>query len=118
MPAFILEKMCRGCKHCVNACPEQAITVLAYLPVVDPAKCTECETCIELCMHGAITFKASEEKKDMNEQELRLQLDVVSAKLVDLKARWPYHSVQASMVSEREDLEEERDRLLLLLKAT
>ncbi|HBP64497.1 MAG TPA: 4Fe-4S ferredoxin, partial [Desulfosporosinus sp.] len=21
MPAFILEKMCRGCKHCVNACP-------------------------------------------------------------------------------------------------
>jgi len=73
-------------------------------------------------MHGAITFKASEENKDMDEhqyeEELRLQLDVVEAKLVDLKARWPYHSVQAFMVSEREDLEEERDRLFHLLKST
>jgi len=106
----------------VNACPVQAITVLAHLPVVDPTKCTECETCIELCMHGAITFKASEENKAMDEhqydQELRLQLDVVMAKLVDLKARWPAHSVQAFMVCEREDLEEERDRLLHLLKST
>jgi len=68
-------------------------------------------------MHGAITFKAYEEKKDMKEQELRLQLDVVTAKLVDLKARWPAHSVQASMVSELEDLEEEQDRLLHLLKS-
>ena len=63
MPAFILEKMCRGCKHCIFACPIQAITMVAHLPVVDPTKCTECETCIETCMHGAITFRATEEEK-------------------------------------------------------
>lgn len=49
------------------------------------------------------------------EQELLLQLNVVEAKLVDLKARWPSHSVQARMVAELEDLEEERDRLRGLL---
>ena len=49
------------------------------------------------------------------EQELRLQLDVVEAKLTDLKARWPYHSVQPKMVAELEDLEEERDRIRGLL---
>jgi len=51
------------------------------------------------------------------EQELLLQLNVVEAKLADLKARWPYHSVQAKMVSELEDLEEERDRILHSIKS-
>jgi hypothetical protein len=49
------------------------------------------------------------------EQELLLQLNVVEAKLTDLKARWPAHSVQGKMVAELEDLEEERDRLRGLL---
>ena len=49
------------------------------------------------------------------EQELLLQLNLVEAKLTDLKARWPAHSVQAKMVTELDDLEEERDRLRGLL---
>ncbi|KLU66175.1 MULTISPECIES: 4Fe-4S dicluster domain-containing protein [Desulfosporosinus] len=56
MSAFILEKLCRGCKRCVNTCPEQAIAMLSHLAVVDPKKCVECEACMEACMHGAITF--------------------------------------------------------------
>ncbi|WP_243450362.1 4Fe-4S binding protein [Desulfosporosinus sp. Sb-LF] len=63
MPAFILERMCRGCKHCVNACPVQAIRMVAHLTVVDPNLCTECEACMEVCIHGAITFKSIEEEK-------------------------------------------------------
>ncbi|MCB8817499.1 DUF362 domain-containing protein [Desulfosporosinus shakirovi] len=62
MAAFILEKLCRGCKRCVNACPVQAITIFSHLPVVDPAICIECEACMESCMHGAITFTSSEER--------------------------------------------------------
>lgn len=54
--------------------------------------------------------------RDDDEQELRLQLNIVEAKLTDLKGRWPYHSVQAKMVAELEDLEEERDRILHMLK--
>lgn len=62
MSAFILEKICIGCKRkrCINACPVQAIMMVAHLPVVDPTKCTECEACMEVCMHGAITFTATE----------------------------------------------------------
>lgn len=57
-----------------------------------------------------------DDQKHGDEQELLLQLTVIEAKLTDIIARWPYHSVQAKMVSEREDLEEERDRLLRILK--
>jgi len=50
------------------------------------------------------------------EQELLLQLNVVEAKLADVKARWPYHSVQAKMVAELEDLEEKRDHIKLIIR--
>ena len=52
-----------------------------------------------------------------NKQELLFQLNVIEEKLVDLKARWPYHSVQAKMVAELEELEEERDRILHLMNS-
>jgi len=53
----------------------------------------------------------------LDKQELLLQLNVVEAKLVDLKARWPAHSVHVTMVTELEDLEEERDHILNLIKS-
>jgi ferredoxin len=62
MSAFILEKLCRGCKRCVNACPVQAITLVSHLAMVNPKICIECEACMESCMHGAITFTSSEER--------------------------------------------------------
>jgi hypothetical protein len=58
-----------------------------------------------------------DDQQNEREQELQFQLNVVEAKLTDLKARWPYHSVQARMVAELEDLEEERDRILKLIKS-
>ncbi|EHQ90365.1 hypothetical protein [Desulfosporosinus youngiae] len=51
----------------------------------------------------------------IDQQELMRQLNIVEKKLADVKARWPYHSVQPRLVAEREDLEEERERLLNLL---
>ena len=56
-----------------------------------------------------------DDQQHENEQELLLQLNVVEAKLEDLRARWPAHSVQGTMVAELEDLEDERDRLRALL---
>lgn len=54
-------------------------------------------------------------EKPLDQQEVLQRLTEVEEKLIDLKARWPYHSVQPRMVAEREDLEEERDRLLGIL---
>ncbi|MDP4127477.1 MAG: hypothetical protein Q8912_11100 [Bacillota bacterium] len=56
-------------------------------------------------------------EKQLDQQELLLQLNEVEKKLADLKARWPFHSVQPKLVAEREDLEEERDRLLGLINS-
>jgi len=57
-----------------------------------------------------------DEKEPYKDQlKLMLQLNDVEEKLADLKARWPFHSVQPRMVAEREDLEEERERLLSML---
>lgn len=53
----------------------------------------------------------------LDQQELLVQLNDVEKKLADLKARWPFHSVQPRMVAEREDLEEERDRLLSIINS-
>lgn len=47
--------------------------------------------------------------------ELEMQLIVVEKKLAELKARWPSHSVQPKMITELEDLEEEKERLQRLL---
>ena len=56
-----------------------------------------------------------QKQRDIEQQEMILQLNEVEKKLADLKARWPFHSVQPKMVAEREDLEEERDRLRHLI---
>ena len=56
-----------------------------------------------------------DKKLSIEQQDLILQLNEVEKKLADLKARWPFHSVQPKMVAEREDLEEERDRLRHLI---
>lgn len=66
MSAFVLEKLCRGCQRCVHACPNEAIQMVAHLPVVDPEKCLECEECMEVCMHGAITFRSEPREVKVN----------------------------------------------------
>jgi len=51
-----------------------------------------------------------------NSVQVEKQLQGVEAQLKDLKARWPAHSLKPAMLSQLEDLEEERDRLRLLIK--
>jgi len=52
-----------------------------------------------------------QKEQHIDQPDLILQLNNVEKKLADLQARWPFHSVQPKMVAEREELEEERDRL-------
>jgi NAD-dependent dihydropyrimidine dehydrogenase PreA subunit len=48
--------MCMGCGLCVEACPPQAIHVMASKAVIEPKLCLVCGACIEACTLGAITL--------------------------------------------------------------
>ncbi|AFM00354.1 hypothetical protein Desde_1966 [Desulfitobacterium dehalogenans ATCC 51507] len=106
MPAYILEKLCRGCQRCLRACPREAIKMVAHVAIVEPDQCVECEECMESCMHGAITFRG-EDQAGKARQELKQRLMELQTELTDLRARWPAHSLKPSLIIQLEDLEEE-----------
>jgi Na+-translocating ferredoxin:NAD+ oxidoreductase subunit B len=45
---------CIGCKRCVKACDDDAITVKSFLASIDPDKCTACRKCVGECPTGSI----------------------------------------------------------------
>lgn len=53
MAAKIKKDECVACGTCVDACPEEAIT-LEEIAVIDEKKCTECGSCVEECPTDAI----------------------------------------------------------------
>ncbi|MGP8331818.1 MAG: 4Fe-4S binding protein, partial [Methanosarcinaceae archaeon] len=48
---------CIGCKLCVKACPEEAITVTKFLAEINQEKCTGCGACVEKCPQGTIELR-------------------------------------------------------------
>jgi len=55
MAAKMDKEQCTGCGICVDACPQEAITV-DDIAKVDPEKCTDCGTCVEECPNEAISM--------------------------------------------------------------
>jgi NAD-dependent dihydropyrimidine dehydrogenase PreA subunit len=51
---FINQELCDGCGACVEACPNEAISVLDGKAGIDELLCTSCESCASLCPVGAI----------------------------------------------------------------
>ncbi|MBC8470735.1 MAG: glycyl-radical enzyme activating protein [Planctomycetes bacterium] len=41
---------CVGCLQCVEACPEQAISIIDNRPVTEINKCSLCGRCVDVCM--------------------------------------------------------------------
>lgn len=50
---------CTACGTCVKACPQQAITIVDRLAVVDDERCIYCYCCHELCPEAAIDLTFS-----------------------------------------------------------
>jgi uncharacterized protein (DUF362 family)/Pyruvate/2-oxoacid:ferredoxin oxidoreductase delta subunit len=48
---------CIACGDCVAGCPQQVITIVDSLAVIDYSQCIRCYCCHELCTEGAIDLK-------------------------------------------------------------
>lgn len=47
---------CIACSKCARNCPEQAITMVDNLPVIDYSKCVSCGKCVTDCPRGTIKY--------------------------------------------------------------
>jgi Na+-translocating ferredoxin:NAD+ oxidoreductase RNF subunit RnfB len=45
---------CTTCMLCVKVCPQQAITIVDNIPVIDYTRCNDCLLCVEKCPTTAI----------------------------------------------------------------
>jgi ferredoxin len=52
--SYVDSRRCNGCGACLDACPQQAITIQTGLAVINQQLCTGCGTCVEICPTGAI----------------------------------------------------------------
>lgn len=55
--AFVIAKVCLGCRLCVESCPSGAVKIIQGKAVIDPDKCISCGECIKNCPVNAIKWK-------------------------------------------------------------
>jgi len=55
MAAQVDKEKCTGCGICVDACPQEAITVDDFAKI-DADKCVDCGACVEECPNDAISM--------------------------------------------------------------
>lgn len=48
---------CTGCRKCADICPENAVSMVDAVAVVDPDRCIRCYCCHELCEYSAIDLE-------------------------------------------------------------
>ena len=44
---------CKGCTHCLNRCPTEAIRIRDGRAVINASRCIDCGECIRMCPHNA-----------------------------------------------------------------
>ncbi len=50
----VIASRCNGCRKCLGACSEGAISMVNGKAVIDPKKCTGCGDCVSSCRRNAI----------------------------------------------------------------
>ena len=58
--AVVDEKLCTGCKQCLNIGHCHAIKMIEKKAVIDREKCLGCSTCTDICLRGAIHMNENE----------------------------------------------------------
>ncbi|MBN1536519.1 MAG: 4Fe-4S binding protein [Anaerolineales bacterium] len=55
MKIIIDQDLCQACGDCVEACPNEAITLNHDKVSIDQIRCTECQLCVDACPTGALS---------------------------------------------------------------
>ena len=45
---------CSGCETCVEACPDESISMVDGYAFIDQEECLECGICVDECPEGAV----------------------------------------------------------------
>ncbi|GHU85553.1 ferredoxin [Bacteroidia bacterium] len=53
----INKEACKGCMHCMKACPTQAIRMRGGVARLLPNRCVDCGECYNACPHRAVTIE-------------------------------------------------------------
>jgi NAD-dependent dihydropyrimidine dehydrogenase PreA subunit len=56
MAVKVDKEKCSACKSCVDACPNQSITVPEEVAVVNEGDCIDCGACVDACSTGALSL--------------------------------------------------------------
>ena len=56
MTIIVNQELCTGCGMCVEACPSNAISLIAGTALIDQEKCSSCQICTQVCPTGALQF--------------------------------------------------------------
>jgi NAD-dependent dihydropyrimidine dehydrogenase PreA subunit len=51
---YVDTRSCDGCGLCVEACPNEAISLLHGVAGIDPERCQDTGACLEVCPQGAV----------------------------------------------------------------
>lgn len=68
---------CKGCTHCLNRCPTEAIRIREGRAVIDTARCIDCGECIRICPYQA-KKSISDKLSDMDRFRYKIALPAPS----------------------------------------
>jgi NAD-dependent dihydropyrimidine dehydrogenase PreA subunit len=86
---YVDDNLCTGCRICVDACKQGALSIDGLTALIDETLCTSCGRCIDLCLTGAIILvETISECPPMSVSVQRSEPQPSGAKTISLPPAW------------------------------
>lgn len=74
----IVKKKCTGCGTCVKWCPQEAITMIDEVAVIDARKCIGCGECLAMCRFDSVKFDWGATYEDLQKKVVEHSMGICS----------------------------------------